>query len=919
MKIRHLLLGMLAMAATVACNQEEPVVTPELDLNKTSASVGAEGGSVALEVTSNVDWTASADQDWVSVDPVTGEGAEEAAKVTVSVEPNEAEEARTATVTVKAEKLTKTLKITQAGATGKEPEPEPEPEVAWSMMGCFVDNQWASDVPMAQEGEWIVAKGAEFTELTFKIRGNASWDDATNIGYAPGTEKGLVNAKLSVVTAEYSKANLGGDAADIKLNGLAGTYDVYFSFENLEVYVMEEGYKPGEREPVPAEPKEVTYTVAGTIADHAWDNNYAGGLMVAEGDYFVAKNVPFVWNSTLYGGEFNVIELKIVETGTWDAYAYPEKDVMQQVNTEVSLIIGGENVAFAAPEGTYDVYFDKANAKLWVMTPGLKPGETPEPAEYEIEGKQWVGTLDFVEGPVVFDLGYTEEGAMIVAAPDMDGTSYVPHMLGTFEVVKTDGTSGKILFTQYDPDFDEFYPEEEYEYANLNETTVDVIAAAFGGTVSLTLADKEYEIMLGGGNPQGAIQDGAYWFIEPVNQKVMMPLDETYTYGRPKAADAINGASTAANAYTFTYDPDWTAYTIQDSYGRYLYQDMKTADTPYNTLSVAESLPMYYDQMDSEQYESVAPKDNYAYYMWEVWDNGDGTFEVASKTTYFSFGYSPSYNNWELRDAWDSDFSNFLPKLVPADFPVEEPADPEEITEEKVIWDGSHNVANWSGNQDLAWDGFDWSTVKAGCRLKLYVTPNNPSSDWWCISLRSAAEGWPNLAGIPAQYDKPSYSITLDLTQALLDEIKTGNGLIFTGSETTVTKISLLPADAEVSIWEGSMTSNGYSNCQIGTVNDWINNGAAPGDKVRIYVTGGEGWALQISDPQWKKWFATGSDGSQEGLYGYGFNSYNSSLDKGYLEFDITAEMAATIVSYNWGNALIIQGDKIEVTKISIL
>ena len=52
---------MLAMAATVACNQEEPVVTPELDLNKTTASVDAEGGSVALEVTSNVDWTASAD------------------------------------------------------------------------------------------------------------------------------------------------------------------------------------------------------------------------------------------------------------------------------------------------------------------------------------------------------------------------------------------------------------------------------------------------------------------------------------------------------------------------------------------------------------------------------------------------------------------------------------------------------------------------------------------------------------------------------------------------------------------------------------------------------------------------------------------------------------------------------------------
>ena len=64
------------------------------------------------------------------------------------------------------------------------------PEVSWGLMGCFVDNLWATDVPMTKEGEWIVAKNAQFTELTFKIRGNASWNDKHNMGYAPGTEKG---------------------------------------------------------------------------------------------------------------------------------------------------------------------------------------------------------------------------------------------------------------------------------------------------------------------------------------------------------------------------------------------------------------------------------------------------------------------------------------------------------------------------------------------------------------------------------------------------------------------------------------------------------------------------------------------------------------------------------------------------------
>ena len=400
------------MAAIAACEQPQEEVTPALDLNKTAAAVAADGGAVEFEVTANVDWTADADQDWVSVDPQTGNGN---AKVKATVAANETADARTAKVTVKADKLTKTLTITQEGKKADDSgnsgeDPKPEPTVAWGMMGCFVDNLWGSDVPMTQEGEWIVAKGAQFTELTFKIRGNGSWDDATNIGVAPGAERGVVNGKVAVVTAEYSKANLGGDAADIKLNGEPGTYDVYFSFENLEVYVMEEGYKPGEKEPQNPDPVEITYTVVGTIADNAWSNNAAVGLMASEGDYLVAKNIPFVWNSTLYGGEYHRIEFKIVETGTWNGYAYPETNVDQYPNTEFTVSIGGENIAVDAPEGTYDVYFDKANLKVWVMAPGYKPGETPAaPVEPVTEGVIWendgtVGAATWSGSPYRFSI-----------------------------------------------------------------------------------------------------------------------------------------------------------------------------------------------------------------------------------------------------------------------------------------------------------------------------------------------------------------------------------------------------------------------------------------------------------------------------------------------------------------------------------
>ena len=620
MKIKHLLIGLFAVAAAVACKQDEPVETPKLDVDKTAVSLAATAGEASFNVTSNQSWVASADADWVSLEPASGQASEKSVAVKVTAEDNETTEARKATVTVKAGELTKTVEVNQAAGAGEQPGPgpdlpqsewalvgtfgesnnwnaasdlylsvldeeyfvyygfelasdtefkflkggawppagqeiggnglvepntiqpaggsnikvteagkydiylaadltkfyimsegklpseatEPAPvENQWGMMGCFVDNQWSSDVPMTKEGEWIVAKGAQFTELTFKIRANSSWADATNIGLAPGSERGVVNGKISVVTAEYSKANLGGDAADIKLNGEAGTYDVYFSFENLEVYVMEQGFKPGEKEPQNPEPVEITYTVVGTIADNAWVNNAAAGLMAAEGDYLVAKNIPFVWNSTCYGGDYNRIEFKIVETGTWSGYAYPEKNIDQYANAEITVSAGGENIAVDAPEGNYDVYFDKANLKVWVMEAGFKPGEkepvVPAPADYDIDGKQWTFVWQAMgDASCVIDLGVTEPGTAILAY-DMglfDPASagiYTPYMVGTYTIAKTDGTSGIVTLSADGQSV-------EIPYSNATENSVHFAAAALlQEDVDCTLATSLIEISLGTG------------------------------------------------------------------------------------------------------------------------------------------------------------------------------------------------------------------------------------------------------------------------------------------------------------------------------------------------------------------------------------------------------------------------------------
>ena len=454
-----------ALAALAACKPETPAEEPKLDVDETAVVVAATAGEATFNVTANQDWTATPDADWVSLDPATGKASEKAAAVKVTAEDNETTEARTATITVKAGELTKTVKVTQDAGQGQTPEPpgpedpelsewalvgsfngwdptsdaylsvlddeyfvyygfkmdettefkflkggawppagqevggnglvepntiqsaggsnikvtaagtfdiylttdltkfyimsegklpaeatEPAPvENKWGMMGCFVDNQWASDVPMTKEGEWIVAKGAQFTELTFKIRANSSWSDATNIGVAPGAAKGAVNEKISVVTAEYAKANLGGDAADIKLDGEAGTYDVYFSYENLEVYVMEQGLKPGEK-----------------------------------------------------------------------------------------------------PE--------------------------PEPSS-AIDGKQWL----FSQYYVLIDLGLTKEDTMIIALPTDDGSGFYAYAYGKYEVEEYTSTSGNIVFTEYDPEAEEYLAPFDFPYSELSESLVMVNIEALLG------------------------------------------------------------------------------------------------------------------------------------------------------------------------------------------------------------------------------------------------------------------------------------------------------------------------------------------------------------------------------------------------------------------------------------------------------
>ncbi len=116
-----------------------------------------------------------------------------------------------------------------------------------------------------------------------------------------------------------------------------------------------------------------------------------------------------------------------------------------------------------------------------------------------------------------------------------------------------------------------------------------------------------------------------------------------------------------------------------------------------------------------------------------------------------------------------------------------------ERSSETVIWEGAWTCAGWNGNQDLAWDGYDWSTVKAGAKLRIYMTPTvaDPDADWWVISLRSGTS-WANLAApIPDQYGRPGTVLEVTLEAGTVEELARENGLIITGDGFILNKITL--------------------------------------------------------------------------------------------------------------------------------
>ena len=111
----------------------------------------------------------------------------------------------------------------------------------------------------------------------------------------------------------------------------------------------------------------------------------------------------------------------------------------------------------------------------------------------------------------------------------------------------------------------------------------------------------------------------------------------------------------------------------------------------------------------------------------------------------------------------------------------------------KTIWTGSWSAGSWSGNQDLAWGGYDWSSVdlSAGKVTLVAEVEQDASAQWWQFMLKTGTS-WADLAGM-SQIDmvQGQTIVEVPLTQTMLDDLIANNGLIITGCNYTLKTLSL--------------------------------------------------------------------------------------------------------------------------------
>lgn len=224
-----------------------------------------------------------------------------------------------------------------------------------------------------------------------------------------------------------------------------------------------------------------------------------------------------------------------------------------------------------------------------------------------------------------------------------------------------------------------------------------------------------------------------------------------------------------------------------------------------------------------------------------------------------------------------------------------------------VIWSDIWECAGWNGNQDLAWGGFDWTTIPAGAVMSLYMTPTVSEGGWWCVSLRHG-DGWANIPGLADQYDTPENGIvSVTLTQSVLDDLINNGGLVITGDGYIMNKIVVEWENSlETAIWEGEWTNSGWGGNQDLAWGgfDWTT--VKPGTVLRAYCT-------PIDPSAW--WCVSFRHGNGWANLPGDVGQQIDTPENGVAEITLSKEIIDDLID---NGGLVITGDGYTLTKVTL-
>ena len=176
-------LACLGVAVALFSCQKAPVLE---FTGPTSFSFTRDVGSERVTFTTNRDWTVSSTQSWCKVSPSSGSGSDTPITVTLTCEANSTYDARSATLTIKADELTQSLSVSQETGLGLVVSPKTI-EVSNAAQTIEIEVQKNVEYNFSIDPdarEWITytgTKGLTSEKLTFSIAANETYDDREGV------------------------------------------------------------------------------------------------------------------------------------------------------------------------------------------------------------------------------------------------------------------------------------------------------------------------------------------------------------------------------------------------------------------------------------------------------------------------------------------------------------------------------------------------------------------------------------------------------------------------------------------------------------------------------------------------------------------------------------------------------------------